>query len=370
MRDDLILQVVLVGAGLSALAVTVIALARKKMTETLCMVWGILALLLIAAGILLRPTEWRRFLSHRGLVLLILAAIALFAIAYFISVGVSGLLCQVRDSAIQTSLLRHQSECPPSEELRSRKDLLVILPAYNEAENLLKLLRGLEEASVRDIADLLVVDDGSSDQTCQLARDAGCTCIRMIFHLGYGSALQAGYLYATQTGYRYVVQMDSDGQHDPCNVEPLYRALREPDADGRLPDIVLGSRFLPGGRSFPVPKVKLLAIQMFRLALRLMVGQRITDPTSGLQGLSAGTVAFYAGYGNFDSQYPDANMILQMLLRGCRIREIPAVMHGRKAGKSMHSGLRPLAYLFHMAFSMSAVYIRETLLKRSQNKRG
>ena len=369
MPEDLIFRAVLFGAGFAALVIAVIALARRKMTETLCLVWGILALLLLSAGILLRPTQWTQYLSHRGLVLLVLAGIAVFTIAYSISVVVSGLLCQVREAAIQIALLRLQNEVRNDQQGR-QKELLVILPAYNEAENLPGLLRQLEEAGVREIADLLVIDDGSADQTCQQARELGCACVRGIFHLGYGSALQAGYQYAAQAGYSYVIQMDSDGQHDPCNVETIYQALREPDPDGRLPDIVLGSRFLPGGRSFPVPRVKLLAIQMFRLALRLMAGRRITDPTSGLQGLSANTVAFYAGYGNFDSQYPDANMILQMLLRGCNIREIPAVMHGRKAGKSMHSGLRPLVYLFHMAFSMSAVYIRETLYRRSQVKRG
>ncbi len=363
--EELVFRAILFGAGLAALAVAVIALARKKMTELLCMVWGALALLLIAGGLLLRPADWKRYLSHRGLILLVLTGIALFATAYLISVVVSELLCQNREAAIQIALLRHQADEEAAGQ--RRKELLLILPAYNEGENLPGLLKQLKEAGVGETADLLVIDDGSADRTYEQAKLLGCGCIRAIFHLGYGSALQMGYQYAARKGYRYVIQMDSDGQHDPCNVEALYRALREPDADGRLPDIVLGSRFLPGGQSFPIPWVKLLAIRLFRLALQGMVGQRITDPTTGLQGLSARTIAFYAGYGNFDSQYPDANMLLQMLLRGFRVREIPAVMHGRRLGKSMHSGLRPLAYLFHMAFSMPAVYIRETLLRRGQD---
>lgn len=248
---------------------------------------------------------------------------------------------------------------------KERKELLVILPAYNEENNLPGFLQELEEAGVGDIADLLVLDDGSTDGTCKVVREMGYHCVDCL-HLGYVRTLQTGYMYAFRAGYRFVIQVDADGQHDTCNIQVLYRALREPGESGRLPDIVLGSRFLPGGKSFHMPITKVLAIQLFRWVLWLATGRQISDPTTGLQGLTAQTVAYYAGEGNFDGQYPDANMILQMLLRGCEIKEVPAIMHERKTGQGMHSGLKPLVYMFRMAFSIPAVYIRETLLRGRQ----
>ena len=107
----------------------------------------------------------------------------------------------------------------------------------------------------------------------------------------------------------------------------------------------------------------MFAINIFRLILRMITGQQITDPTTGLQGLSARVISFYACHGGFNSVYPDANTILQMLLRGYRVREVPAVMHARKEGKSIHTGLKPFVYMLRMIFSISAVYIRERLLR-------
>lgn len=265
-------------------------------------------------------------------------------------------------SAMEEALLQFESE-NAADGTRIKKELLVILPAHNEEESLPRFLRSLEEAGVGDFADLLVLDDGSTDQTCRLAREMGYHCVNAA-HLGYGRTLQIGYMYALRAGYRFVIQIDSDGQHDPCNVRPIYLALQEPGENGRLPDIVLGSRFLPGGKSFPMPAAKLLAIRLFRRLLRLAAGREITDPTTGLQGLNARAVAHYAAEGNFDGQYPDANMILQMLMRGYQILEIPAVMHERTVGKSMYAGLKPIAYMLHMAVSLPAVYVRETLLRR------
>ena len=87
------------------------------------------------------------------------------------------------------------------------------------------------------------------------------------------------------------------------------------------------------------------------------------DPTTGLQGLSRRAVLYYSKYGNFDSKYPDANMIMNMLLAGCNIVEIPAVMHNREYGKSMHSGLKPIWYMFHMMLSITGVIMRHKVLK-------
>lgn len=244
-----------------------------------------------------------------------------------------------------------------------QKELLVIMPTYNEEENISALLQALSAPEIRCVADVLVINDASRDRTGQVVRALGHTMITNVFNLGYGSALQLGYKYAVSKGYRYVIQMDADGQHDVCNVLKLWQELKAPDADGRCPDIVLGSRFMEGSSGFPIPILKRFAFWLFRVIVFFVTGRRISDPTTGLQGLSRRAFQFYSGYGHFDSRYPDANMLIQILLLGFRVREIPAVMHARKNGSSMHSGLKPAVYMVRMFLSILAVCFRIKVLK-------
>lgn len=139
---------------------------------------------------------------------------------------------------------------------RDKKELLIIIPAYNEEMNIGQVLEQLKAQPIARIADILVMNDASWDRTEEIARSEGVRCITHVFNLGYGSGLQGGYKYAVEHGYQYAIQLDADGQHDVCNVQELYDHLRQPGPDGRCPDIVLGSRFLPGSGSFPIGRLK------------------------------------------------------------------------------------------------------------------
>lgn len=125
---------------------------------------------------------------------------------------------------------------------------------------------------------------------------------------------------------------------------------------------------MEGSTEFPVSAAKKIAFVWFRFLLRRGTGKDFTDPTTGLQGLNWKTFLFYSKYNNFDDKYPDANMLMQMSLLGFHIREIPAVMHPRVTGVSMHSGLKPFVYMFRMTFSLMAVLIREKILKMDVEK--
>lgn len=252
--------------------------------------------------------------------------------------------------------------------METKKELLIIIPAYNEEKTIVNLLQQLEQPEIASIADILVMNDASSDFTNWVVKKRNHAVVTHVFNLGYGSGLQLGYKYAVRKKYRYVIQMDADGQHDVCNIPILYKALKTPDADGNFPDIVLGSRFMDGSTEFPVSTVKKIAIVWFRTLLKLGTGRDITDPTTGLQGLSWRTFLFYSRYNHFDDKYPDANMLMQMSLLGFHIREIPAVMHPRVTGVSMHSGLKPFVYMFRMTFSLISVWIREKILKMDVDK--
>ena len=253
--------------------------------------------------------------------------------------------------------------------MEKKKEVLIIIPAYNEEKTITALLEQLEKPEISEIADVLVMNDASSDSTNWITKKRNHAVVTHVFNLGYGSGLQLGYKYAVRKKYQYVIQMDADGQHDVCNIPVIYKELKTPDENGNLPDIVLGSRFMEGSTEFPVSPVKKFAFGWFRFLLHIGTGRRFTDPTTGLQGLNWKTFLFYSKYNNFDDQYPDANMLMQMSLLGFRIREIPAVMHLRVNGVSMHSGLKPFVYMFRMTFSLMAVWIREKILKIDVNKK-
>ena len=240
---------------------------------------------------------------------------------------------------------------------------MIIIPAHNEEECINRFLEQLERTGISDIADILVIDDGSSDRTHYIVEARKHTMVTHVYNMGYGAALMTGYKYAIRRGYKYVIQIDADGQHDPCNILSIYKKLQEPDENGDCPDIVLGSRFLEGAHSFHISGVKKFAIACFRKLIHISTGKKITDPTTGLQGLSRRTVLYYSLYSNFDPKYPDANMLIQTMLLNYKVVEIPAVMHSRESGTSMHSGLGPAIYMAHMFFSICAIWLRTRVMK-------
>lgn len=242
-----------------------------------------------------------------------------------------------------------------------KKKILLLIPAYNEEMNIGKVLKQLKEQKITDKIDILVVDDGSRDQTAEVARSLGVKVICQVFNMGYGAALQTGYKYGVDKGYEYLLQMDADGQHDIKNLLLLCEKLGIEGAleEKERPDIVIGSRFLEGSKTYSVPWLRRVAIGMFRGVIYKLTRCRLTDPTSGLQGMNRRAFSYYAGFNNFDIKYPDINMVLQMLLMGYRIEEIPAVMHIREEGTAMHSGaIHAIKYMIIMSLSTINAYVR------------
>lgn len=239
------------------------------------------------------------------------------------------------------------------------KDTLVLIPAYNEEESIGTLLAQLLDADIPAQADILVINDASTDHTAEIVRQYPVQIISQVINQGYGAALQLGYKYAVLHDYQFVIQIDADGQHDVCNISSIHHALTVPDQAGDFPDIVLGSRFMHDSQTFYIAPYKMIAIKFFRAIIKRSTGITVLDPTSGLQGLSRRTFRYYATFMNFDTKYPDANVLIQMLILGSHYLEIPSVMHERKAGVSMHSGLlKPLLYMMTMPLSILSVYLR------------
>lgn len=245
-----------------------------------------------------------------------------------------------------------------------KKELLIIIPAYNEGKNIRQVLTDLESLDMKTRADILVINDASTDSTNWIVKEMHYPMISQLFNMGYGCALQTGYKWAVRRGYQYVIQMDGDGQHDVCNIPRIYERLKQADSDGVCPDIVLGARFMKESPDYPVSSAKKIVYAMFRFLIRLTTGQSFSDPTTGLQGLSRKAFLYYSKYNHFDDRYPDANMIILMSLIGFRVVEIPAVMHLRTEGKSMHSGLKPFWYMLRVMYSVIIILFQVRVLKK------
>lgn len=230
-------------------------------------------------------------------------------------------------------------------------ECLVIIPAYNEEKNIGRVIGEIRSLNL-DL-DIVVVNDGSVDRTGYAAREAGEKVISLPFNLGYGGALQAGFKYAAGMGYNYIVQFDADGQHDPGNIPEILGLLKTGDLD-----IVIGSRFL-GGRPARTGLLKKFAIWVFKFMIKASTGVVITDPTSGLQGLSRRVCTHYASPGNYPEDYPDADTLIHMILSGYRVMEIPSCMRERYSGRSMHAGLKTVFYFIKMLVSILVVLIRK-----------
>ncbi|MCW2278847.1 glycosyltransferase family 2 protein [Heliophilum fasciatum] len=226
---------------------------------------------------------------------------------------------------------------------------LIIIPAYNEAENISSVLTELR--AVVPWADVVVIDDGSRDATAALARRHGATVITHPVNLRYGAALQTGFKYARRHGYDFVIQFDGDGQHDPANIAVMAEAMATTGAD-----IVIGSRFLNDQKHTNWKRG--LGIKMFSLMIRALTGQQVNDPTSGLQLLNRRVYQFYSYANQFPVDFPDANVLVLMILAGFKVTERVASIRERLHGESMHSGFKVVKYLVIMIYSIFIAIVK------------
>jgi len=234
--------------------------------------------------------------------------------------------------------------------MADKKDTLLIIPAYNESETIEKVIVKIKK-QLPDL-DILVINDGSTDATAEIVKNSGAMVISLPFNMGYGAALQTGYQYAQKKNYQYVFQMDADGQHEPKCLNNLVQAIKENQAD-----IIIGSRFL-GESVYRASWVRRIGMIIFGKITSCIIKQKITDPTSGFQALNYRVLRFFTGE-FYPSDYPDSDVIISLHLAGFRIKEIPVVMYPAINKKSIHSGLKPLYYIFKMFLSIIMIFLRQ-----------
>jgi glycosyltransferase involved in cell wall biosynthesis len=218
---------------------------------------------------------------------------------------------------------------------------MLVIPAYREGARLGAVLDAV--AAERLDCDVVVIDDGSPDDTAEVAARAGATVIRHPFNLGYGAALQTGYKYAWDEGASLLVQMDADGQHRPADIPKLLAPILGDECD-----LVVGSRFLEStGYRMGLPRT--LGRELFRATARL-AGLRVSDPTSGFQAMNRRVLEVYCR-DFFPTDYPDVDVLLAAYRNGLRVGEQPVQMHEGTRESTMHGGMRSVYYVYKMLLS-------------------
>ncbi|MEZ5978311.1 MAG: glycosyltransferase family 2 protein [Planctomycetota bacterium] len=224
----------------------------------------------------------------------------------------------------------------------SSSRVMVLVPAFNEAERIGAVVRGV--ARVLPDAEIVVVDDGSRDDTTLEATRAGARVLDLPFNLGYGGALQTGYRYALENRTDVIVQMDADGQHDPAQIPALLETLEREGAD-----LVIGSRFLaPSG--YTMGATRTVGRKLFQRLARV-AGLEVTDPTSGFQAIRRSVFSIYVDP-FFPTDYPDVDVLLVVHRAGHRIVEVPVVMHQTTRPSTLHGGLRSIFYVYRLGLSV------------------
>lgn len=229
--------------------------------------------------------------------------------------------------------------------------VLVVIPAYNESTRIAGVIAGIRQAA--PAADILVVDDGSSDSTADRAWQAGAIVASLPFNQGYGVALQTGFKYARRHDYDYVVQIDGDGQHEPSCIPDLLAAVQNDQVD-----VALGSRWLGAG-NYRGPALRKFGKSFFGFLATSLTRLHVTDPTTGFQALSRDVVHFYCT-NVYPVDFPDANVIIMLDRAGFRVAEVPVIMYRNSTGHSMHAGIvRPIYYGMKMMLSIAMTLLRD-----------
>ena len=216
--------------------------------------------------------------------------------------------------------------------------LLIVIPAYNEEENIVRVVDDLTCRFPQ--YDYVVVNDGSRDKTAALCRAHGYRLIDLPVNLGLAGAFQTGLRYAADNGYDCAMQLDADGQHRPEYIPAMLEELE----DGA--DIVIGSRFL----TVKKPKtLRMVGSYIISWSIRQATGRAICDPTSGMRLFNRAMVEEFAQNLNYG---PEPDTISYLIKNGAAVKEVQVEMGERIAGHSYLTMMKSVQYMVKMAISI------------------
>ena len=219
--------------------------------------------------------------------------------------------------------------------------LLILIPAYNEAENIERVVDNLTENYPQ--YDYIVINDGSKDKTVEICQRRGYRYIDMPINVGLTDGVQTGMMYAYENGYDYALQFDGDGQHDPAYIADMLAAMEECD-------ICIGSRFVTEKKP---KKLRMLGSNIIQATIRLTTGKRVSDPTSGMRMFNRVTMKAMATHGDYG---PEPDTLAHLIRSGAVVKEVQVEMHDREAGESYLNLSRSIKYMMHMVFSILVIH--------------
>jgi glycosyltransferase involved in cell wall biosynthesis len=219
---------------------------------------------------------------------------------------------------------------------------IAIVPAYNEERN---VGRVLDELRALDPGlDVVVVSDGSTDRTAEVALSRDAHVIRLPFNLGIGGAVQTGFRHAWEEGYELAVRLDGDGQHDPSELKGLVAPVVADEAD-----LVVGSRFVSNG-GYRSSAARRVGIRILARVVSLIAGQRLTDTTSGFQACNRRAIAVYAA--DLPHDYPEVEGMVIAIKHRLRVVEVPVTMREREHGRSSIGALASIYYMIKILLAL------------------
>lgn len=220
--------------------------------------------------------------------------------------------------------------------------ILVIVPAYNEQENISKTIDDLCQCT--GTIDYAVVNDCSTDATKQILQKHNANYLDLPVNLGIGGGVQTGYRYALEHDYDIAIQFDGDGQHDARYINDLIAPLESGQAD-----IVIGSRFITK-EGFQSSAMRRLGINFLSGLIKLLCGIQVRDVTSGMRAVNKKMIKEFAE--NYAQDYPEPEAILASGLKGARITEVPVIMHERQGGQSSIHSFKSAYYMLKVSIAL------------------
>lgn len=233
---------------------------------------------------------------------------------------------------------------------------LVVLPAFNEEAAIWSVLHEVFEITPPE--NCLVVDDGSVDQTRQVAAAAGVRVASLPYNLGVGGAMRLGFKFALENGFENVVQVDSDGQHNPRDIPTLVAALRDAD-------LVLGARFAGEG-DYRAKGPRRWAMFVLAKLLSNTANKTLTDTTSGFRASGPRATRLFARHYPAEYLGDTVESLVLAAKAGLRITQIPVSMRERAAGVPSHSPIKASVFLLRVMVAMLFAYIRPPVTDRAE----